>query len=543
LSYIGHILVALVSLATVDFGWCSEVAYPGILVALTVSPWIVGRVVRRLVMAGRFRIAALGERLLSALPVLLQWWAASGLGWFAFLKEHIGLDLSLETWPGLSLLAGLAPYLVYQLVAIDAESRLSPHSSGSASRSRNLQLRFFATALIPFLVYLSFSSLVGLSETTRVHVEEVSIFSALFTLSLIAFLLWFLPRLIVHAWETVPMEAGWMREMLEGVAKRVNFRYRELLLWRTGRMLSNAAIVGFTRNSRVVLFSDALLTQLRPEELAAVFTHEIGHAKRGHVVSFAAWSLVFLLGANVLVGLLEEPELPLYLGIFATALVAWYLAFGYMSRRFELEADLESRAFFGESGALIRALAAVSGPRGQDHTSWRHFSPMRRMQFLQAVDLDPGIGIRLQKRMRWVARTGWVLCLLVLAAEGNQLVENWTPERLSAELRLGHYAHAALLLEEVRDELDEASIAMVEFAGDLADGLRVDELERRSRTEYQRGNQESTVHLLQLSILRGARELIPVLEWLRSPDGGEDGKEGVSEAELPEAWRTLLLGQ
>jgi len=535
-SHIGPILAALVSLAAVDLGWAAAAPRPWLVLALAAVPWILGGLVRRLAVRGHFRIGSVGERVLHVSPVVLQWIAATSLGWFAFLEERFGVSLSLEAWPGLQLVAGLAPYLVYQLVAIDAGSRLSPHPSGDAKRARNLQLRLFATAFLPLLVYLGFSSLVALSETARVHVEEVSIFSALFTVCLILFLLWFLPRLITHAWETVPIEAGWMREMLESVARRVGFRYRDLLLWRTGRLLSNAAIVGFTPRSRVVLFSDALLTQLRPDELAAVFTHEIGHAKRGHVVTFASWSLVLLLSADLIVTWIGDPSLSLLLGAFAAALLVWYLAFGYMSRRFELEADLESREFFGESSALIRALAAVSGPFGHDRKSWRHFSPARRMRFLQEVDLDPSIGRRLQRRLRVFARAGWVLCALTLVAEGYQLTGEWTRERVTAELRLGRFARADELLEAAQEPLDEESLALVRFAATLPDGLEGGELEERGRAALGQGRAADAVRLVELAILRGRRDLIGVLDTLQPRQEGQGDPSGP----VPPEWRALL---
>ena len=63
--------------------------------------------------------------------------------------------------------------------------------------------------------------------------------------------------------------------------------------------MANAAIVGFLPGHRTVLFSDSLLAGLPPRELAAVFAHEIGHARRHHVLVFGAWTLVFFLAGDL----------------------------------------------------------------------------------------------------------------------------------------------------------------------------------------------------------------------------------------------------
>ena len=203
---------------------------------------------------------------------------------------------------------------------------------------------------------------------------------------------------------------------------------------------------------------------------------------------------------------------------------------------FELEADLESREFFGESSALIRALAAVSGPFGHDRKSWRHFSPARRMRFLQDVDLDPSIGRRLQRRLRVFARTGWVLCALTLVAEGYQLAGEWTRERLTAELRLGRFTRAGELLETAEETLDEESLALVRFAATLPDGLEGEELEERGRAALRRGRVADAVRLVELAILRGRRDLIGVLAALQPAQEGEGDPAG----SVPPVWRALF---
>lgn len=532
--YVGHILAALVSLAAADFSWSLGVQRPYATALLAVVPILLAMGVRRLMLRGRFRAAAIGERLLSILPILLQWMAVTLFGWFETLEAYLGVRLSLESWPDLRLLYGLAPFLVYQVIAIDAIARTNSYPGRGIERARNFHLRFFFSALVPFLVYLTASTAVGQSEVVRINVEEVTLYSAALGLCLMGFLLWFLPGLIRRTWDTVPIEQGWLREMLEAVARQARFRFKELLFWRTGRQMSNAAIVGLTPKNRVVLFSDSLLIQLRPDELAAVFAHEIGHARRGHIVSVASWSLFFLLGAHVIVSWLGEGDGFVLLATYVTALTVWYFSFGYMSRRFELEADLESRELFGESGALIRALSKVCGSHGREDRSWRHFSPTHRMRFLQQVDRDPELGRKFQRRLRRWALVGRALCVVILLLQGIQIAQSWTIERLTAELRLGNYAEAMRLVEATRDQLDPQLVGLVEFGSRLPAGIGKDALEADGLRELEGGAIENAARYIELAILRGRRYLVPVYLALGAGENGRDLRE------LPEPWRKAL---
>ena len=71
--------------------------------------------------------------------------------------------------------------------------------------------------------------------------------------------------------------------------------------------MSNAAIVG-VGGRRVVLFSDSLLASLPPGELAAVYGHEIGHAKSRHVAVFLVWTLAFFIAGDWLAAELAPEE-------------------------------------------------------------------------------------------------------------------------------------------------------------------------------------------------------------------------------------------
>ncbi|HEV3386750.1 MAG TPA: M48 family metalloprotease, partial [Gemmata sp.] len=85
------------------------------------------------------------------------------------------------------------------------------------------------------------------------------------------------------------MPEGPVRAGLEAVAKRLHFRCTDFLLWPTHGAMANAMIVGLLPRVRYVIFTDRILEELLPDELDAVFGHEAGHAKHGHIWLYAVF--------------------------------------------------------------------------------------------------------------------------------------------------------------------------------------------------------------------------------------------------------------
>ena len=274
---------------------------------------------------------------------------------------------------------------------------------------------------------------------------------ALFALLLILAFVRCLPWVLRHTWDTVPLPRGPERALFEAVAARARFRCSDLILWRTGRQMANAAIVGLFPASRLVLLSDALLLRLGPRELAAVLGHEIGHAKRRHVLAFGAWAIAFMLGADLLFERLPEGQ-DLAAGALLAALVGvWVVVFGWLSRRFELDADLYSVGLLRESAGMINALEEVGGLHSRNRGSWRHFSTARRVDFLRAVDARPELGRRLRAKLRLWTRVGVALMCVCLVLEAVGLLGSWGVDRVRANLRLGRYELAAEQLAGVEE--------------------------------------------------------------------------------------------
>lgn len=159
------------------------------------------------------------------------------------------------------------------------------------------------------------------------------------------------PWLLRRIWHTVPLEPGLVRDRLETIAGRIGLRFRDILVWHSDGMMINAAVMGIIPPVRYVLLSDGLLATMSVDQIEAVFGHEAGHVRHRHIQHFLVFAFV---GWLLVAGLMEllarlaiehgAPETSWgwtiqTIGVAGT-FVYWALGFGWLSRRFEREADL-----------------------------------------------------------------------------------------------------------------------------------------------------------------------------------------------------------
>jgi Zn-dependent protease with chaperone function len=246
--------------------------------------------------------------------------------------------------------------------------------------------------------------------------------------------------------EVEPVPHGPLREDLARICRQHRVKVRHLLVWKTQGSMINAAVMGLIGRLRYVLLTDALLESMSRRQVEAVMAHEIGHIRRHHM----PWLLVSLLAVIVVVtmpiyqaqlGLAAAAEaageVAAWMDAAATAMVgagvaAVFLAFGWVSRRFERQADtFSARHMSGPrdldevrgvrvtaeaadtvSGALetIARLNAVPARR----RSWRHGSIAWRQDYLKAiVDRSPGT-LSIDRQVRWIKRLAVVVLALGL---------------------------------------------------------------------------------------------------------------------------------
>lgn len=334
-------------------------------------------------------------------------------------------------------------------------------------------LRQFALlVMLPVMLFVTQQTLTRLApETTQTDAYRLG------SLAVIPLLILFLPLLVKPLLGLRPLPAGPVRDRLEALARRLHFRYNDLLLWPTHGAVANALIVGLLPPVRYVIFTDRILEELTPEELDAVLGHEIGHAKHGHIWFYGAF---LALSIGVLAALLVYlgQQLDAYARATGYELPAWvedwlplppvlvtagyvFFVFGYLSRRCERQADVygcravscadphcsghDDRTVYPERAAglcptgirtFVRALRRVAEINGQVGAedgrpsvrslwrgllgwlrAWQHATLPRRVGFLQGLIENPGRERQFQLAvdlLKWGLLTGLLGALVAL---------------------------------------------------------------------------------------------------------------------------------
>ncbi len=225
-----------------------------------------------------------------------------------------------------------------------------------------------------------------------------------------------LPLALRWLWDTVPLGAGELRDRLERVLRSNGVRVRGLLVWRTDGTLLNGAVVGFLGPARYVLLTDALLESLPTDEVEAVMAHEVGHVWHRHApwlaVAFLGCATVAGAGASAMGRVLGMDPVNGWpaIGVVMVSLAFGLAVFGYVSRRFEWQADAFAARYLSESVhppppeaagtvsheaacAMASALGRVAMLNGSEpeRFSWRHGSiglRRRRLRALVGAPLD-----------------------------------------------------------------------------------------------------------------------------------------------------------
>ncbi len=250
------------------------------------------------------------------------------------------------------------------------------------------------------------------------------------------------PLAIRRLWDTVELPAGELRERMIELCSMHGVKVRKLLLWRTYGGMINAAVMGLLAPLRYILLSDALIESMTAPQVEAVMAHELGHVKRRHI----PWMMVCAMTSFMLTGLAVDlplrlapqewrPENSMMVGAAAlgAAVAGWIALFGWISRRFERQADtfavqhLSLRYPDETLGAGVISPAAVGvmidALRQVGHLnhinparpSWRHGSLQWRMEYLAGL-----IGLRadrlpVDRQLRWI-------CMLAAGTLGTMLL-------------------------------------------------------------------------------------------------------------------------
>ncbi len=342
--------------------------------------------------------------------------------------------------------------------------------------------QLFLTAGLPVLL-LSGQQSFARAAPRSANTGEAQAVSVALTVGLFVFL----PVMVRALWGFRPLRPGPVRDLVEATRARLDAPISRVFEWPTRMTVANAIVLGPWRRVRYVALTDRILDESPPAELVAVFGHEVGHARHGHLPFYAAFLALSSMTGAILVTALElawrdgaGPDSPAWDeswvgGISAVALVAYlFTVFGWLSRRCERQADVygaragscadpDCRGHTAQtvllrgpelagrgvcrtgSLALAAALVRVSEWGGRDdhfaEASWRarlvgwlqawQHGPMRvRIGFLRSLAENPSLAARAD-RSAWRARWGLMLGLALCVAVAGAAVGFW---RLAAEM-------------------------------------------------------------------------------------------------------------
>ncbi len=240
-----------------------------------------------------------------------------------------------------------------------------------------------------------------------------------------------------------------LKGRLLAAARRLRFRFSDVLLWHTRGAMANAMVIGVLPWPRYVVLTDRLVEEFGDDEVEAVFGHEVGHVKHRHMLVYLGFLgmsvVVLLLGGERLEPLLRqvpvvggwyEPssqpphEFLRLLPAAGIGLGYVFAVFGFLSRRCERQADVfgcravsclrgdcpghEASEALPEAGrglcptgirTFVRALEKVALVNGISRDrpgflqSWQHSTIARRVDFLQHLLADPAEEVRFQRRV------------------------------------------------------------------------------------------------------------------------------------------------
>ncbi len=235
------------------------------------------------------------------------------------------------------------------------------------------------------------------------------------------------PELLRRVLHTESMPDCPLRRRLEEICRRCGVGYRDVLLWHTRNQMGNAAVMGFVPRFRYILLSDLLLESMGDEQIAAVFAHEIGHVMHRHMLWLCAAMgavLLAIAGPGQSIAALADSihnhawaKESLEAAVLTVLGLAGFMTvFGYVSRKFERQADVfaartiqgafeaqaalidpsgtsgDAKPHVGHYGAMVfcSALARVASVNNIPIAarSWCHGSIARRMSFLRELGHD-----------------------------------------------------------------------------------------------------------------------------------------------------------
>jgi len=276
----------------------------------------------------------------------------------------------------LTLIASYIPFywieiFIYKSQTAGATGLPVPSGTGRQAVSPSLsnflafQIRtYFMLGILPLLFFILVFDVIYAIPSLR-HIAVIYPFTEWLASILLLLVMYLVtPFGLKYLWVTKPLPDGPLRIYLNAIAFRANIKIRDFLIWQVGRRpFVNALLIGIFPFNRFVIFTDSLIKNLSDDETAAVFSHEVGHAKFNHLLILLLFTVSYLSILFSLSGVLASSlgNGIWNFGFSLTLIMAfWLVLFGQLSRRFELQADWFAAEITGDPDSFTRALTKIA---------------------------------------------------------------------------------------------------------------------------------------------------------------------------------------
>lgn len=228
----------------------------------------------------------------------------------------------------------------------------------------------------------------------------------------------------------LPLAAGWKKlenseyiALLAKTAKANNFKYNKIYLANNPGLIT-AGIIGVFSRTTNLFFTRDILSLLNEKEIEAVMLHEIGHSKYKHIIFYL---LFIMMIQTFLMFLMFIPGVEIFgdVAIVLALLILIRFAWGWLSRQFERQADLNAAEVQGTPEHIVNSFYKIAG-RGHalDKPSWHHGSLRERINNLMEAFQINGAAIRAAYHRR-IKTIKTVILILFLIVNGVWIYINY----------------------------------------------------------------------------------------------------------------------
>jgi Zn-dependent protease with chaperone function len=311
---------------------------------------------------------------------------------------HLPLELKVESSQTLTAALVLLPFFAMSAFSTLFSSLREAILKGHESLRPQLFFTFksfLGFAMVPMFLMLAVIDLISLVPSLEQFIAVHPTMVQLVMFGMMGVFASVIPFLLRFVFGAYPLPDDDFRRSLEELASKAEFSCADLLVLPTsGTRIGNAFIVGLFGPARYVFFTDYLLANLPPEEVRCVLAHEIGHAKRHHLPAFFYLSVTSIVFAAVFFSYLDQQKSPLAVLVFPAFTLLWFVLLGFISRRFESEADLYGAKLCGNPVLFGEALYRVALINGMppDVGGYRHFSIKSRVETVLQAHRQPLYG-------------------------------------------------------------------------------------------------------------------------------------------------------